>query len=358
MKKILAMVLAMMLVLSMSAAFAATVDTTNWVSAADEKAITLKKIYTVTGSTDSSLYPTETLKFSVAVPANVTNPDNTMITVDDLVVVGNSNQTIYINLPVYDTVGVYEYTITENDGTAQGVTYTDAAINVKVLVSYNYTDECLDTKIVLNSTTTSTSTNEDGREVNTTAKVDTFENKYDVGHLTVAKTISGNLADSTVYFKMTVTLESAGTVESDITVSGGSDEKNPTTIPESEWTKAEGATKYSVTKTIYLRAGETLTFSNIPNGVTYTVVEDKGHILQADETFDPNSDADKQYTVEYTNETGTIATGETDAASVNNDKETTVSTGIALDNAPYMILMALVVIAGAALIVKRASANR
>jgi len=105
---------------------------------------------------------------------------------------------------------------------------------------------------------------------------------------------------------------------------------------------------------ITVKHGETVKFTNIPAGVSYTVVEndytegDKNNSLEGyDEAEYAFSDAEKK-----------IAADDKDTVGITNNKETTVDTGISLDNAPYMILMALVVIAGAALIVKRASANR
>lgn len=331
MKKFLALVMAMMMVLAMGTAFAeGTADASGYVSEEVTKAITLNKIYTLSGSTDATLYPTETLSFSVEAGKN--NPDTPVITVDDLEVKGNSDQKVVINLPVYDTVGIYTYTITEDAGEAQGVVYSDAALEVTVMVTYNYTDACLDTKVVVSSTSEG-------------SKADTFDNQYNVGALTVQKTVSGNLASHTDYFKMKVTLTATQNVESAITVSGGSHKSNPTTIAN-DWTGAKEVE-------IWLKANETITFANIPDGVTYTVVEDAAHILQAGETFDPNSAGDKQYTATYTNASGEIETKETDAAVVNNEKKTDVDTGILLDNAPYMMIMAMVVLAGAAMMMKR-----
>ena len=317
MKKILSIVLALVMILSLSTVvFAAGVEAENSLkSEAVSAAITLDKVYDVIGSTDANLFPAETLKFTVVAGEN--NVDTEMITVDDLVVTGNDDQTIKINLPVYDTVGLYEYTITENAGTAQGVVYADAEISVKVLVTYNYEAGKLDTQIVLNTLV-------DGE------KVDTFTNEYNVGHLTVQKTISGNLASDSQYFEMTVAFAAEGTVASDITVSGGSNGSNPTTIAK-DWTGEKNVT-------IYLKADETLTFNNIPAGVTYTVTESAAHAAE-DAT---GADASKGYTVEYTDETGAIEANETAAAVVNNDKGTTVETGIALDSMPYIMILAVV----------------
>ena len=353
MKKLIAMLLAIVMVLSFATvAFAegntvdTSVDTSNWKSTAEEAAITLTKVYTVTGSEDETLYPAEKLSFEVTVPDGVTNPDDTKITVDDLTVAGNSNQTININLPVYDTVGVYQYTISEKEGTTQGVEYTSAKINVTVLVTYDYANSKLDTEIVLSTPNNAEKDDEGKVKEGEDGKVDTFTNKYNVGTLTVQKTVSGNLADSSVYFKMTVTLSSTETAASAITVSGGSltqdnDKKNPTTIAVDDWEYEKGTTKGTATVDIYLKAGDTLTFSNIPDGVSYKVEEDAVHLLGSNETFDPNSETSKQYTATYVNQNGDIKTNETDAAVVNNEKSTSVETGITLDSVPYIVMLAV-----------------
>ena len=50
---------------------------------------------------------------------------------------------------------------------------------------------------------------------------------------------------------------------------------------------------------------------------------------------------DRDYTVTYENETGTIAATSTAQASVTNEKKTTVETGILLDSAPYVLMFAV-----------------
>lgn len=342
MKRMLSLVMALVLVLSLgTVAFADdTTDTSSWVSDATSAAITLKKVYTVTGAGENpTLYPAETLKFAVA--AGTSNPDSTLITVDDLAVAGNSDQTIKINLPSYSKVGVYEYTITENAGSTQGVTYTGDSISVKVLVTYNYTDSKLDAEVVLNTP--------DGNS----GKVDTFTNKYDVGALSVKKEIDGNLASRDAYFEMTVVFVSTGAVKSDISVSATSDTNNPTSVAASAWTAVAEGTGYTVNANFKLKADETITFSDIPAGVTYTVTEAAKHLLADGETLDPNSAADEDYTVTYTDNSGTIASNATSAAVVKNVKSTSISTGISMDTLPYVLLLAVACVGIIALVSKK-----
>lgn len=326
MRRISALLLALTLLGSMTiGAFAseakATEDYRSEETVAD---VTIKKLYQVSGSEDAALYPAETLSFT-AVP-DESNPDDTNLTIDDLVVTGNSNQALTIHLPEYSKVGTYKYTITETtEKEMQGVTYSEAAIAVTVLVTYNYEKECLDTQIVLSTE------NESGD-----GKVDTFVNQYDVGTLTLTKTVTGNLGAKDVYFDIHVTFTSAEEVASAITVSGGSHGENPTSIAAAEWTAGESG--YTVTKTFKLKDTDKLTFSDVPAGVSYTVEEDAKHGI-GDDGFDVNSAADTDYTVTYTNESGSMEKAVTTDAVVQNEKKTTVETGILLDSMPYVLML-------------------
>lgn len=317
MKKLFAMLLAVAMIFSLATvAFAEEAEAPAETKLVSE-AVTFSEVfkaYEVVGSTDEALFPAETLKFEVE--ADEANPDGTMITVDDLTVTGNEGQVLTINVPSYEKVGVYTYTISEVAGKTQGVTYTKDTIAVTVLVTYNYEAGKLDTKIVL-----STPKEEGG-------KVSTFTNTYEVGKLTVNKTVTGNLADQTVEFEMTVTFKSAGPVLSDMTVNAS---EGKSTIAGDGWTEK--------TVTINVKHGETVTFDNIPVGVTYEVVEAAKHGLEGG-TLDVNSAVDTDYTVTYTGETGTIG-AEVSEAKVVNEKKTDVDTGIVLDSMPYVVILAV-----------------
>lgn len=333
MRRMFAMLLVLTLVFSMSAtAFAAETGKATADYRSEEKVadITIEKLYEVNGSDNADLYPQETLTFT-AVP-DAANPDASNLTIDDLTVTGNANQKLTIHLPVYSLVGTYKYTITETtEKEMQGVTYSDDTIAVTVLVTYNYEEEKLDTQIVLSTKTAgdqSSDENEDG-------KVDTFINQYDVGKLTLSKTVTGNLGAKDVYFDIEVTFTSPEQVASDIPVTGGSHADNATVIAISDW--EEGENGWTVTKVFKLKDTDLLTFADIPAGVSYTVEEDAKH-LEGEDGFDVNSSPDTDYTVTYTGESGTIAAAETSEAAVQNEKKTTVETGVLLDSMPYVLM--------------------
>lgn len=324
MKKLFALLLTLALVLSFGiTAMAAEPITTSKATTYEA----LIKTYNVVGGNDATLYPAETLTFT-STPA-VGNPDPTNLTVNDLEVTGNTKQKLVINVPAYSKVGVYHYTITENAGNTQGVTYTTDAVNVSVLVEYDYTDEDGDGYGLKATIGVTNAAGEGEGEL----KHDTFTNTYSLGSLTVSKEVAGNLASQSREFAIDVTFTSDQPVLSTITCGDGQ------TITSANWTLAESV--YTAKVTVKLIHGQDVTFNNIPAGVTYTVVEQAKH-----EAPDPNgSNPETGYTVTYEGETGTIAENVTAAAKVINTKGTTVNTGVVLDSLPYVLLIAVAVVA-------------
>ncbi len=321
MKKLFALLLTLALVLSFGITAMAAEPTT--MTSAPSTYEALIKTYTLVGSNDSALYPAEELSFT-STPADG-NPDDTNLTVNALTVTGNTDQKLVINVPAYDKVGVYHYTITENAGNTQGVTYADGTVELSVLVEYDYDDADGD-GYGLKATIGVTNTAGEGEEA---VKHNTFTNTYSLGALTVSKEVSGNLASQTQKFDIDVTFTSDKPVLSAITCGDGQ------TIAPGDWQDGSAAV------TVRLAHGEDVTFNNIPAGVTYTVTEQAKH-----EAADPNgSNSETGYTVTYEGETGTIAENVTAAAKVINTKGTTVNTGVVLDSLPYVLLIAVAVVA-------------
>ena len=100
--------------------------------------------------------------------------------------------------------------------------------------------------------------------------------------------------------------------------------------------------------TIRIKNSETITLSNIAAGTTYTVTE-------ADYTTE--GEEGKGYDVPvYTFSDDTnkrIDSGDADTVKIVNNKGVPVDTGISLDNAPYLLLLAVVLVAGTVLVLKR-----
>lgn len=325
MKKLFALLLTLALVLSFGiTAMAAEPVMTSKATTYEA----LIKTYNVVGGNDATLYPAETLTFT-STPA-VGNPDPTNLTVNDLEVTGNTKQKLVINVPAYSKVGVYHYTITENAGNTQGVTYTTDAVNVSVLVEYDYNDKDGDGYGLKATIGVTNAAGEGEGEL----KHNTFTNTYSLGSLTVSKEVAGNLASQSQEFAIDVTFTSDQPVLSTITCGDGQ-----TIVPNEDWSLVDGV--YTAMVTVKLIHGQDVTFNNIPAGVTYTVVEQAKH-----EAADPNgSNPETGYTVTYEGETGTIAENVAAAAKVVNTKGTTVNTGVVLDSLPYVLLIAVAVVA-------------
>ncbi len=368
MKKIVALLLAMLMVLANVAALAedpAVPSLRNVVTENDPAPAEgtpkyyFEKSYSIEGNT---VFPTETLSFSVAAASGWTNPDsNTNVEVSDYTITKKENNKIPVT--IYDPddshfteVGIYKYTITESTGTTHGVTYNADPVNVVVYVKYNdaKTAKVIDTVQIFSAINEETKT-----------KLDGVTNDYEVGTLTVSKTVSGALGDTTMDFVVTVDLD-AGTkyVHNDITT-----EITDTTKARVKENQADsGATagwtgKKTITMTV--KDGGSVTIKDIPSGVSYTVKEIKAVVdgiekeltYLSDKTDSPNSQS--AYKVSYgdtvaesisSSATGTIGSdeeqGQSLAASVSikNEKDMPKpETGITLETLPYVLIMAIAV---------------
>ncbi len=222
---------------------------------------------------------------------------------------------ITITLPTYTNVGVYEYTLQEVAGNTAGVTYYGEKIRLVVTVINDETG---------NLRVAAVHTESDG------AKSDTFANTYSAGTLNVTKTVTGNLGDKSQFFEFKVKLtgEEGKTYANSYTVSGGSYDSNPSSIEIGEET------------TFHLKHGETLSIANLPYGVSYTVTETEA----------------EGYSTTKEGDSGSI-TAATQTAAFTNDRTTTVDTGITTDSLPYVLLLGIVVLAGAVLFIKRRANN-
>ena len=312
MKKFLSLALALVLVLSMSTvAFADEGKETTYT---DVSTVTLTKEYVLTNSGTTS--PAETFTFSALTCTSVTNaadgvttanaPVPTIASVDYTAGEAggdNAKKNITITLPTYTSVGIYTYTFTETDGGTAGVTYRSDAITLVVTVI------------------------EQGGKVRVAAvhteskgaKSGEFNNEYSAGSLSVVKNVTGIMGDQQKEFtvKVTFTAPAGDTVREAITYVDGTESK---TIAAGWNTTAEA--------TITLKHNETVTFTNIPYGVTYAVVEN-------------DYSADGYDVASYdNNKAGTINAASV-STTITNNKGGTVDTGISMDSMPYILLLAV-----------------
>lgn len=300
MKKILSLALALALVLGMgTVAFA---DEVTYAASDATTFNTIVKSY----SSENSVQVSETLSFTSTPDEG--NPNDTNLTVDDLVVSESlENLPITVNIPSYNQVGVYKYTISENGGNTAGVTYTDSVIRVVVMIEYDNENQ----KLVignLNSYILKV-----GGE-----KTNEFKNEFKSGSFSVAKEVTGNMANRNDEFEITVTLTApeGKVIGTPISVGGEA-------VAADQWTNGV----YTTTLTLSHADGAT-TFSDIPVGVTVTVEE--------------NKNAEKMNGYTYVKGEVTAQTIADDTASeivVTNNKSTEVDTGITMDSMPYILLL-------------------
>ena len=97
------------------------------------------------------------------------------------------------------------------------------------------------------------------------------------------------------------------------------------TISSDKWTNGTASV------VIALKHNETITFTNIPYDVTYTVTE-------ADYTSDGYAAA--AYT--YSDNTNKKIDSDKDTVTITNTKNGTIDTGISMDSLPYIVALALV----------------
>lgn len=310
-EKLLAGVLSISLAMGVNVmpAFAASGETY-----ADMDSVAIKKNYEL--ANEGTFSPAETFSFDIEAD-NVTDasdditPENmpmpTIGTVSYLRgEAGSTTKTkeIKIDLPEYDSVGVYTYIIHEVAGDSAGVTYYGDAILLRVTVI----EQDGKLRIAAVHTEDPESTGE--------GKKDDFDNLYSAGELEVHKDVEGIMGNKDKYFEFTVQLtgEEGKTYQDSYAITGGSYDANPTSIEIKPGETTEA--------TFYLKDDDTIHIENLPYGVEYKVSET------------PVADY-------VTTETGTE--GEVDAAveqaNFTNTKGGTVDAGVVLDSAPYLFTL-------------------
>lgn len=310
-EKLLAGVLSISLAMGVSVmpAFAASGETY-----ADMDSVVIKKNYEL--ANEGTFSPAETFSFDIEAD-NVTDasdditPENmpmpTIGTVSYLRgEAGSTTKTkeIKIDLPKYDSVGVYTYIIHEAVGNSAGVTYYGDAILLRVTVI----EQDGKLRIAAVHTEDPESTGE--------GKKDDFDNLYSAGELEVHKDVEGIMGNKDKYFKFTVQLtgEEGKTYQDSYAITGGSYDANPDLIEIKPGETTEA--------TFYLKDDDTIHIENLPYGVEYKVSET------------PVADY-------VTTETGTE--GEVneavEQANFTNTKGGTVDAGVVLDSAPYLFTL-------------------
>ena len=331
MKKFLSIILALVLVMSMATVAFAEGETVVY---DDVETVTLTKEYKVTNNGTTS--PAETFTFTALTctgveeaGVGVTAANAPVPTIASVAYTAgeaggaNAKKDITITLPTYTAVGIYTYTFSEVDGGTAGVTYR--ASEIKLVVTVIEQDGFVRIAAVHTEGTTG-------------AKSADFDNTYSAGSLVVKKNVTGILGDQEKPFtvKVTFTAPEGDTVREAISYADDGANK---TVATTDWSdgKAEA--------TITLKHNETVTFTNIPYGVTYVVEEDN----YTSEGYDVAKYDD--------NKEGTIKNA-TVSTEITNNKDGNVDTGISMDTIPYIVLLAVAFVGMIAMVAKkRASEN-
>lgn len=328
MKKIFALILALVLVFSLSVVAFAADDTYE-----DMEEITISKTYTA----NYGINPAETFEFSDFEEVEILENDAAEFP-DDLPTITSISynegeaddegvtKTATISLPEYTSVGVYVYSFSEVAGNSAGVTYNDEDLYLVVTV--------IEQEGKVRVAAVHCEGSYDAGTYGEEPKIDEFENTYDSGDLSVTKTVTGLFGDKTKEFTITVTLTAPEGKDVNSTISYTlPGETDPTTA-----TFTNGVAEIELA----LKDGDTVTFTNIPAGVTYTVVEDD--YTGEDGYDDPEGEVEEATEITISTET---------VVEIINNKDGNIDTGISLDSLPYILMGIVALFAVAALILNK-----
>ncbi len=212
-------------------------------------------------------------------------------------------------LPSFDSVGVgvYTYQTKIKAGKTPGITYDDEVYTFTVTVINDGNGGFIRIPSTLKKS--------DG------TKTDAAVNTYSAGSLSVKKEVKGNMGDTSKEFNVTVTLKSSEKLMQNIGYYIGT----KTYVIDSYYDWKDGVATVNFT----IKDGETVTFENIPYGVTYTVEEDSYESAGYDAAaYDEN-------------QSGMINSPSV-STTITNTKNGDVDTGINLDSVPYIVMLTAV----------------
>ena len=255
--------------------------------------------------------------------------------------------------------GIYVYKITEKN-------------NETPAVSYNTDGSCLYLIVTVSHVTGENNVIQDGQynyavalrrasagatvvQALTGTKVsagDAFHNTYGAGNavngVELKKTVHGNFGDLGKEFTFNVAFtKSADKNYGPITVdnTAGYDIYKANENGEKGEKVAGTELEYGQTYIVTLKHDTKITFNNLPANVTYTMTENGK---------DATGKVDGLYVVKGEQPGGTVSAGaEVAKVNIENTNEGTIDTGVILDNAPYIALLAIVAIGGVALMLNK-----
>ena len=240
--------------------------------------------------------------------------------------------------------GKYCFEIKETSNGTPGVTYDNSTRYLVITVANNDNLNGYVYYAQLYDSNYSPATSIKGQATGT--KVDganAFTNTYTANNVVISKDIKGSLSDLAAKFNFTVKLSYANGKNAGQYVGARVTEYDGETqnVKDHVWA-IDNTTEHSIS----LGRNQSITLTNLPEGVTVTVVETDG----SEYTVTPSEDT-----------TGTLS-GSTITATISNvdgkigfvnTKEGTPDMGVVLDNAPYIAMLAIVAIGGVALMLNK-----
>ena len=249
-------------------------------------------------------------------------------------------------------VGKYAYKIAEVEPNIPGITKDDKAIRMVV------------------SVVNQDANNPNGADFGyyvalykgdaTTKSEGVFNNTYNAQDLTVTKNVKGGLGDLDEKFDFVVTFNGTTGASYKGLVAGSLNDVVSVKDASGKAVAAGDFLTYGTSYTVTMKHNGTMSFSNLPADVTYTVKEVGSTVSGTDVVKD-------QYTVTVAGQNGTNAvafdagketvsgTIAASAVTVNftNEHKGTPDMGVVLDNAPYIAMLAIVAIGGVALMLNK-----
>lgn len=335
MKKFIAVLMAMLMMLCMVTAYADETDDTVHTGS-------FTKRYTGALPVGDVLnFKVEFVKEMASGSTEAPNPPLISVLPHTVISGDNLTNTITYSYIKPAEYGSYVYKITEVAPETQGyVTYDKGALYI--MVNYLvidgteqlYTSVCTDPSLLNVPSQIVEDNNNDGKN-------DQFVNEYAVGGFDITKTITGNAAVMSDKFVIDVVLTSDRNLEG-LSMSFTQNETVTTIKDITSLTK-----DVPVTVQVTIGDGETISFAGVPQGVNVTVTEIKQN----------GKDDLNNYKPTYTNQS--IVVGATNQTiSIVNDKSAIIPTGVYMDYIPYVVLLAVAVVAIVAIVAKRRSGSR
>ena len=256
-----------------------------------------------------------------AIPGDVSDVAESTVSVN---VAESANVTFTFKEDAFDKVGVYFYTVTQNESGITGMNEDTSTYILKVYVKNNVSKTGFEIANV-------TMYKQDASET----KLNSISNTYETESLKLTKTISGDAADMKKNFSFQIVLTDPDKTESlnghavnvTYSINGNSETANASFV--------KGVA--TITLNEQLGNNDYITVTGLPVGTDYTISETDASAYVT--TWSGSSiDTENASTHDTKNVAGDITDGE-NVITVNNARDSVTPTGLVMDIAPYVLLV-------------------